>query len=428
MSRSRSIHLKRRGDFLLQRLAYSKLRNEHYNNHLPGKKLSQSSSSGLFVLPQVFQKQQRPFSSSASSVYDSSSNDWRDWFSNNIEYQNPWHSGDIEPLLFNPILDRQSRLVLELLQNLYQVGLTQTSDRVTTQRANALILQLYNDSPDRQSAASMWQRAERARAILEAMELFEELRGTDGLPIPLPLPTHETYWNVLRLYSSKFLHGSRERNAPQRCLDILQRMKDSQRLEFHPTSLHWNQVLCAYANSNFEQRPLKAAQLLYQLDEQGLTDASSFAHALRCCVSVKARGQQASASFSELAVLVAVRVWKGLQQHERIQRVPHHFVHMLRVSRNFSETTTTSKKKEALIRQTFQEAVQDKKVNVHVLQELLYVADTPLVQQLIQKKQYSKDPLELIRQIPQEWIEDQENSQQAASGQHQQERNDPYEW
>jgi hypothetical protein len=289
-----------------------------------------------------------------------------------------------------------------------------------------------DDHGDDQSPQSMWQRAERARAILEAMELFDELRDIPDLPIPLPLATHETYWNVLRLYASKFVHGTAERNAPQRCFDIVQRMKDSNSQRkglsgLQPTSVHWNQVLSAYANSGDDERPLKAAQLLYQLDEQGLTDASSFSHTLRCCVSMSSREQRSTKAFQDLAVSVAVRVWRGLQQHTRIERESYHFVHMLRVCRNFHRHEETTKR-DALAQQTFHEAIEARKVNVHVLQELLQVASPKLMQQILpgsktKTKNYSKDPLQLIRQVPTEWIEQHEPT----AGDGNQKKN-PYEW
>ena len=259
------------------------------------------------------------------------------------------------------------------------------------------------------------------------MELFDELRDIPDLPIPLPLATHETYWSMLCLYASKFLHGTAERNAPQRCFDLVQRMKDSQRLSLQPTSVHWNQVLSAYANSGDDERPLKAAQLLYQLDEQGLTDASSFSHTLRCCVSMSSREQRSTKAFEDLAVSVAVRVWRGLQQHSRIERESYHFVHMLRVCRNFRhDETTQAKKRDALAQQTFQEVIEAQKVNVHVLQELLQVASPSLMQKILgTKKKHSKDPLQLIRQVPTGWIEQQE---QTAGDGHNHQKKNPYEW
>ena len=369
-----------------------------------------------FPLCQYFSSSIPGQNQNVRSAYDESE-DWRDWFTGR-EYIHPW-GNDLEPLEDNPILDRQSRFLLDLLQTLYKVGLTRTSDRVTTERANKMIDRLAKQED--QSPTAMWQRAERARAILEAMELFEDLRETPNLPIPLPLATHETYWNVLRLYSTKFLHGTPKRDAPQRCLDIVQRMENSQRLELQTTSVHWNQVLSAYANCNDPERPIKAAQLLYRLNEQGMTDASSFSHTLRCCVSLERRQQHSSQKEREVAITVALRVWNGLKQSDTIEITPQQFVHMLRVTRNFQKSE--SAKKDSLARETFQEAITAQKVNVHVLQELLHVASPSLLQKLFKSKTYSKDPLQLIRQIPKEWIEPFDENDPDCDR-----KSNPYEW
>jgi hypothetical protein len=364
------------------------------------------------------------------SIYDESP-DWRDWFRSSQEYQNAWSTdaGDtttIEPLdAADPMsmLDRQSRFLLDLLHKLHQIGWTKTVDRVTTERVHGMLHQL-SKIPD-QSSHSHWQRAERARLLLEAMEVFESYRyqrdDEPKLPLVLPLPTHETYWRVLRMYANKFLHGTTTRtldqNAAERCHALVQRMSESQRLELQPTAMHWNQVLSAYANGLDDERPLKAAQLLYELDAKGLTDASSFSHTLRACVSVSGRGQVATPKFEKLAISVASRVWKGLQQsNSGIDMESYHFVHMLRVSRNFHLHETDQRDK--LAQSTFQQAGDAQKVNVHVLQELLQVASPKLMQRIVGTKEYSKDPLQLIHQVPSTWIEP------VAEGSNK----NPYEW
>jgi len=331
------------------------------------------------------------------SLYDESDN-WRDWFES-PEYRNAW-SDDIGPLDGAPVLDTQSRMVLDLLNKLYQVGLTKSADRVTTGRVHAIMQQL-EDMPEK-SSNSMWQRAERARFLLEAMELFEEFRGVTGLPVAVPLPTHETYWRVLRMYSSKYLHaGLAAKKVPQICHAIVKRMQDSGRLELQPTVVHWNQVLSALANSTDEERPLQAARLLYELDAKGCTDASSFSHALRACSALAARHQKATPKFIELAIPVAQRIWVGLKNADTVETQTYHYTHMLRVFRNEEDE---AKRDENAVK-IFGEAAESKRVNIHVLNEFLQVASQSAVQQLLGKPNYSKDPLVLIREIPPEWIE-----------------------
>ena len=333
------------------------------------------------------------------SRYDNSP-DWRDWFKG-PEYINAWSKSDIEPLDDAPAVDGQSRMVLDLLNKLYLVGLTRTVDRVTTERVHAILQQL-EDLPQ-QTTNSMWQRAERGRGLLEAMEQFEELRNLPNLPLSLPLPTHETYWRVLRMYSSKYLHGTKagNRNVPLICYKMVQRMQESGHLELQPTTIHWNQILSAYANSTSDDRPLEAAKLLYELDSKGMTDGSSFSHALRACSALSARHQTASPKFVELAIPVAQRIWNGLKKSEVIDIQPFHFTHMLRVVRLEQDEA----RRDEFAQKIFAEAIEAQKVNVHVLKEMLQVASPGLMSKLLGKSQFPNDALELIRQVPPEWIE-----------------------
>jgi hypothetical protein len=223
------------------------------------------------------------------------------------------------------------------------------------------------------------------------------------------------------MYANKVLHGTTTRtldqNAAERCHVLVQRMSESQRLELQPTAMHWNQVLSAYANGLDDERPLRAAQLLYELDAKGLTDVSSFSHTLRACVSVSGQGQVATPKFEKLDILVALRVWKGLQQsNSGIDMESYHFVHMLRVGQNFNSYETDQRDK--LAQSTFQQATEAQKVNVHILQELLQVASPKLVQRIVGKKEYSMDPLQLIYQVPSTWIKT------VAEGSNK----NPYEW
>ncbi len=344
------------------------------------------------------------------SMYDKS-NDWRDWFAP-PEYINAW-GDEIEPLNDAPVLDGQSRMVLDLLNKLYQIGLTKTTDRVTTERVH-VILQQLEDLPQKTSE-SMWQRAERGRELLEAMEKFVGLQEIPNLPLNLPLPTHETYWRVLRMYSSKFLHGykAQQQNVPEICYSIVERMKASGRLELQPTAVHWNQVLCAYAHTNSDDRPLKATMLLYELERKGMTDASSFSHALRACSALSVRQQTPTPKFVEVALPFAQRIWNGLKKSEFLEIQAFHYSHMLRVFRNIHDVA----KRDVFVEKIFNEAIQAQKVNIHVLYEFLQVASPGLLSRVLGTSNYSKDVETLVRTLPPEWIEP------TVKG-----RTSPYEW
>ncbi|KAL3920615.1 MAG: hypothetical protein SGILL_003171, partial [Bacillariaceae sp.] len=363
---------------------------------------------------------------------------------------------------------------------MYQVGLTRTVDRVTTDRCNAMIRQLSkaitNDKKSQQkkkksgkevsdadfgaveeedadldeqgddvaaTAPSQeseqvvqtttpfdyWIRCDRARAILESMELFQSIRDKNPgkLPVPLPLPNHDTYFQVLRMYASQHLVASSfidsaedftaMQEAPILAQDIVKRMGASQELlALQPSAMHWNQVLIAYANSSRPKRPLEAATLLYKLDADDLTDQSSFSHALRCCGSDNRRNLQQQEKLAEISIAVAERVWKGLKQRHAqgkqssdsvskeadplygllgsefeegwspgntdataIQMASYHFVHMMRDARNFGhlsslDPSSFNQRQTEWIKTTLQECIQYQKINIHVLLEVVHQA------------------------------------------------------
>jgi hypothetical protein len=321
--------------------------------------------------------------------------------SRNIEYQNAWDTDSVEPLHFDVKLDRQTRYLLQLLSDLREVGLRKSVETVTLERCNRVIQELAQSEADFRSSSNCWQRAERARLILEHMEAFCKLETEAKkfkLDTALPLPTHETFWQVLKLFSSKYLHGSAQ--VPEICHEIVQRMEDSNKPELQPTTLHWNQVIMAWANSTDPQRSIKAAQIVYNLDEKGLADASSFSHALRACVSLSSRNQDATEAFSTLAIPVAQRIKNGLIAR-RVPLEAFHFVHLLRVGRNLPEG---EEERDRITLETWQQATEYQKVNVHVLQELLQVASPKLLIEILGQG-YDRDPLRLILTIPKDWID-----------------------
>ena len=391
---------------------------------VPARRLLLTSSASSRVVPDSSPTNSRGGAIVAAfSRYDDDSPDWRDWF-DTAEYKNAWSQDvdNIEPLQCSSVLDSQSRGVLELMNRLFHVGLMNTVDRVTTDRIHILLQQL-EDLPQ-QDRTSMWQRAERGRVLLEAMEQFEDYRHVPNLPLLLPLPTHETYWRVLRMYGNKFLSGMKQqqqnrtkRTVPEICHDIVQRMGDSGRLELQPTAVHWNQVLTAYANSSDERRPIHAATLLYDLDAKGLTDASSFAQALRACSATAARKQTATPYFVQIALPLARRIWAGLHKKSSTTTTtnsglflkPYHFTHMLRV---FRHMPVESNERDESVAKVFQEAIEAQMVNIHVLNEFLEVASTKLQRSILgeSNRAYLKDPQTLVRRIPVEWLEQQGGS------------------
>jgi hypothetical protein len=463
-----------------------------------------------------------PPSSLSSSVYFDSNQPWEEWVSG-VEYEtvNPWDTVAFPPL-DHVALDNESRFLLQLLQDMYQITLARRQDRLSTERCNAMIAKLSGSSSSSSVSSSLVGggtntiegrhdkrpnhrstmttssssvsyattnsqqlelRAHRAHVILQAMEAFLPLHAQCHtkqllLPVPLPIPNHETYWSVLKLHANKYLHGSRD--IPLRCQAIVERMQrlssstksnnpNVPQQEFRPSVLHWNLVLAAWANSQDQQRPVEAAQLLYQLHSQtsssdsgsALTDASSFSHTLRACSSLTQRGQVATPEFAMLAREVAVRVWTALLREQEPSPSPPRLlpknssggepqassssstsivalnsflhVHFLRACRNFP---SDDPRRDRVVGQTFRECCQRGKVNPHVLQEFMTVASLSLQHELLgpyfnptatakggtyneyqdqdgnqqqqpkhQRKNMRMDPLVLIRKVPSAWVE-----------------------
>ena len=366
----------------------------------------------------------------------------------------------LSPLDSDKHLDRQSRFLLELLQTLQQVGLTNTSDRVTTERCNAILNQLAATPQSRsskrnksrpsnnniESVVDHWQRIERAKTILDAMETYKDLEQSlrGQIPTDLPCPSHDSYFAVLRLYGAAKQVSQKEldsivtdktitnenlvllqnaNEAPLAAKAIVETMEASGKLALLPTSLHWNQVLSCYANAvRRPNRPLEAATLLYDLlqHESLVVDAFSFAHVLRACSDATAleeyyeRSKDAvessefrkeKESFAKLALAVSKRVWNGLQQQQQqeqkgesnssaeepmdtapstttaIDMNSHHFVHMLKAARNFATLIVLGDNAEheqlrqdhhEWMRSIFEECCRHQKVNIFVVQEILY--------------------------------------------------------
>eukprot|EP00537_Pseudo-nitzschia_pungens_P016860 CAMPEP_0172409566 /NCGR_PEP_ID=MMETSP1061-20121228/76430_1 /TAXON_ID=37318 /ORGANISM="Pseudo-nitzschia pungens, Strain cf. pungens" /LENGTH=815 /DNA_ID=CAMNT_0013145721 /DNA_START=832 /DNA_END=3280 /DNA_ORIENTATION=+ len=301
---------------------------------------------------------------------------------NNNNDKDDWYPPTaLVPLEFRPRLDRHSRFLLQLLQNLYQVGLTHTHDRVTTERCNAMLEKLANPNDDNDNDrdgnaefspfVDHWQRVERARAILECMELFVPLRKRGSIiPVDLPVPSHDSYSRILGLYgtnppsvatprgsSHESVSVSAQRcrklesEAPMHARAIVERLDrrigdvSDYSLVGPCTSWHWNQVLACHASAaSRPNRPVETATLLYELangnantknSTSSKTDAVSFAHALRACRDESAledyeahrsgdgsatitRSRKEQEAFANLALAVARRVWKGLEtEHEQ---------------------------------------------------------------------------------------------------------------
>ncbi|KAL3936124.1 MAG: hypothetical protein SGBAC_008492 [Bacillariaceae sp.] len=420
----------------------------------------------------------------------------------------------IPPIDWDVRLDRQTRFLLQLLKEKRMHGLRNARihrksipESLTTDKCHYWLRHLAAIPAASESGNSIsitttslsvhcWQRAERARLILERMEVIaddfkqychdqdqrqhaadegggfymHEIRRGILPSFPplltkskaLPIPTSETYLLVLKLYATKYLHG--KASVPETCRAIVERMQRNAMAAFDaesahkagqensnqaqtvssslspiPTTQHWNQVIIAWANSIDPKRPIHAAQIAHALDEQGMADASTFSHALRACVSLDSRQQLATSEFVQLALPVAQKLQNGLlarqlQKKDDPTYVPleaFHIVHLLRVARNLT-SSSHQKQRNEMIRNTWQMATDHKKINVHVLQELLHVASPDLAHELVQPSEEGgdgtirssssisaevmNDALKLIQVLPVEWI-DHGNPDQ-----------DPYQW
>ena len=415
------------------------------------------------------------------------------------EYINPWSYDDLQPLEISLKLDQQSRYLLNLLTNMYTKTLMYTNDRVTTASANYILQQLLeidtienvtttttdeqdnyelsstDDSSDYQSSspstssssthsnsnndddhhrAKLWyQKADRANAILETMELFDTTfrhnyaHDISKLAFHIPYPNYETYWIVLRLYGDRHLQGyhpprsgDKASPAPKICEGIVRRMEASKRLELQPNHMHWNQVLASWANSCFEERSIEAAKLLYELhaannssppspsssgrdnnnnnnniaastsSHKNCTDESSFSHTLSACIPISEEEMEPDSKFSKLALPVAQRVWTALlnEHYKRssssaIKLQSFHAVHMLRVTKNIADPG----RRTGLIKEIMDIAIQNQIVTVQVLTALFHVdtSKSILKYHYLHGKNHSRDAKKAIHEIPKHWLE-----------------------
>jgi len=328
-----------------------------------------------------------------TSLYDESPH-WRDWFSA-AEYENPWDAASprLQPLDFAPA-DYATKHIIHLLQQFHRHG-----NRVTTEQCNTALTNLLELLPqtnrvlEEADALRTRQIAERANAILENMELVDDMNHQQSLlksrrPRHFPKPNRDTYNTVLVIFS----RTAGPRSVPQRAADIVERMEKrySKRheLEMKPVNFHSNCVLLAWKNCQDWERPVHAIRWVLEkaAKDPALVDNSSYIHLLRICAL-----NHSDRKSAVLGASVAVKLWQELFERDpaaQPQQLPitggglqsHFYSHFLQAIRSFEAGRMRDKYYAAC----FARAIEHGKVNRFVLQEFfLHVKDNTTFDQFL---------------------------------------------
>lgn len=293
-----------------------------------------------------------------------------------IQFESPWEATNswIKPFTKGQhVLDIQSRHLLQLLQELYQHKRPLSYDEVTTHRCNVVLNSLFinattvdnshdknqNKNDNNRVLFTDTERSDRAHAILQAMQLFEEEDETRPYrrPYAWPAPDRETYRAVLHL-DSRTAGSAR---IPERALQLVWHLQTDLyekrgQVQFKPHGFHWMCVFYAWKECTEKDKARRALDLLFQLrqDERVELNDTVYLTVLRLC---------AGSPEDKVAMDGALRLWSLLKDKELIS---HYYSAFLQVFRYLP-----NKKRVPLFEECFQLACHYGKVNQVILNEFL---------------------------------------------------------
>ncbi len=288
----------------------------------------------------------------------------------------------------------QSRHLLQLLQELYQHKRPLSYDHVTTDRCNAVLHHLFSHKMN-DRVFHHPDRSDRAHAILQAMQWFEQYPHTDRRPCAWPTPDRDTYRAVLHLDS----RTAGPARIPERALQVvwhLQHLYETRgHVQFKPHGFHWMCVFYAWKECTDENKAQRALELLFELrqDERVELNDTVYLTVLRLCAT----------SPNETTIDGAVQLWSNLKDQELIS---HYYSAFLQVFRYLP-----NKSRVPLFEECFQQACHFGKVNQVVLNEFLVHSKW---QSLI-AKYFGEYPIAglrpkesvqvLVRSVPSSWMQ-----------------------
>lgn len=273
-----------------------------------------------------------------------------------VSYESPWEGTNswIKPLEGLSQLDIQTRHVLQLLQELHQHKRPLSFNEVTTDRCNTVLNLLF---PNDNRITNTEARSDRAHAIVQAMQLFEddEHPRMERRAYPWPAPDRETYRVVLHL-DSRTVGPAR---IPERALDLvwhLQELYETRgQVQFKPHGFHWMCVFYAWKECTDVNKAKRALELLLQLreDERVELNDTAYLTVLRLC----------AASPGDATIDGVVQLWGSMKETELIS---HYYSAFLQVFRSLPNQTRLP-----LFEECFQQACRFGKVNKVILNEFL---------------------------------------------------------
>jgi len=289
----------------------------------------------------------------------------RDRFGDKITLVNAWKLDNIGNLEFQPRLDNATRHLIQLLQELHWNGYHQTRDTATLVRCKHLmvsLLQHHRHISKDGSSDTMEQCAYRAKAVLDAMEVFrnkeskrpisaERLNNHDLDMDKWPIPDRQVYDLVMQIFRATKV--SQDLSFPRTAQAIVQNMEDlyEKTGDFHVKSIHehWKPVLISWGRCQDWQRSVFAGTETFQLIPERIRtwkDGRDFAdllyHMIMVCTNEDMQGDRNSEKHQKARKIgadVAARIW---QRHIRNLTRPGPSVADKKIQ-GFRDTETASK-------------------------------------------------------------------------------------
>jgi hypothetical protein len=379
-------------------------------------------STNCLLLRGRVEQQRRRNMATFTSVYDRGSTDWRSWLTP-AEYENPWDSSSSNsrrfsgPLLMRTV-DCATKHVIAQLQTFHHF-----EQHVTTELCNAMLRNLLdllpppstsNSSPHHHAqrpvspmhATNTVLIAERARAILENMQLLEtvmnpSLVSSSSLRVPraLPKPNRETFNTVLLVYARTLAPDRTMADEAAALVRYMQHCYQTRHaLELKPVNFHVNCVLLAWMHSGDADKAKLAWQWLLEhasasrYEAASLVDASSYIHVLRICAYGRASTTTANGN---VGATVAIQLWQAMFEQDEHHRHSKHGSHYHRLPVHVPENLPShfyshflqairplpvrSAQRHTYYAACFQRACTMGKVNLYVLQDFFVHVKHPAV-------------------------------------------------
>lgn len=336
----------------------------------------------------------------------------------------PNHGGKLE----NDALDTATKHVIAMIQRLYRRSYFPIPSFVTREWCHHLLQQLGESSASDRSNFVPWAHMQRAKVLLEAMQLTSEL-DTRSMPFELPRPNGKTYRLVLEVYARTEPPPTDNNNnllVAHQARDLVLRMEADYRatadLTLRPTVVEWNRVLETYAQAQHDDRATYAVQVLLEhvmtaTDGRSLSfvDTTSLLLAFRACMYRVPSPQAATKG-----AVAAAKLWERLvddpsAHHLWLQCKSHVYSHFMQAIRHLPP----SDQRERLFAQAMEQARRYGKVNDVIVNEfIVHAKPMSMVQSILGKERLQavkglppqQAAQQLVASLPASWSQHQDSN------------------